>query len=42
MPSITRKRLAGLDYSKAENLCPQKMPIARLMARAIEKFTKNS
>jgi predicted aldo/keto reductase-like oxidoreductase len=41
LPIITRKRLASVDYSEAENLCPQKMPIARLMARAVEKFTKS-
>lgn len=40
IPSITRRRLAGFDYSKAEHLCPQKMPIAKLMGKAVEKFTK--
>ena len=39
IPNITRRRLAGFDYSKAEHLCPQKMPIAKLMEKAVEKFT---
>ncbi len=36
LPSMMRKRLASTDYVKAEQLCPQKMPIARLMHRAAE------
>jgi len=41
IPNTTRAQLTGINYSKAEYLCPQKMPIARLMNRAVEKFTKN-
>lgn len=41
LPPIMRKRLARIDYSKAEQLCPQKMPIARLMNRAVEIFCEN-
>jgi hypothetical protein len=39
LPPMTRKWLADIDYSKAEELCPQKMPIARLMHRAAEIFS---
>lgn len=41
LPPMMRKRLASIDYSKAEQLCPQKMPIARLMNRAVEIFSGN-
>lgn len=41
LPPLTRKRLASIDYSKAEQLCPQKLPIARLMNRAVEIFSGN-
>ena len=41
LPPMTRKRLASIDYSKAEQLCPQKLPIARLMNRAVEIFSGN-
>ena len=41
LPPMMRKRLACIDYSKAEQLCPQKMPIARLMNRAVEIFSRN-
>lgn len=40
IPNITRTQLTGVNYSKAENLCPQKMPITHLMNRAVEEFTK--
>lgn len=33
-----RKRLLYADYSKAERLCPQKMPISKLMQKASERF----
>jgi hypothetical protein len=31
-----RGRLAGMDYARVEGLCPQKMPIGRLIAHAVE------
>lgn len=40
IPNITRTQLTGVNYSKAENLCPQKMPITHLMNRAFEEFIK--
>ena len=39
MPEQVRKQLKRVDYAKAEQRCPQKMPIARLMARAVEKLS---
>ncbi|MFC1489142.1 aldo/keto reductase [Thermodesulfobacteriota bacterium] len=41
IPGKTRRRLARFDYSKAEDLCPQNMPIAKIMKKALEKFAKN-
>lgn len=38
LPHDTRRRIAGADYSKAEQRCPQKMPIARLMKSAVDKL----
>jgi hypothetical protein len=38
VPSTTRKRLANFDYSRAEHLCPQNIPIAKLMKKAVEKL----
>jgi predicted aldo/keto reductase-like oxidoreductase len=38
LPDNTRQRLAHIDYSKAEHLCPQKMPIAQIMKKAVELF----
>ena len=37
-PSI-RRQMAGLDYSMAEQKCPQKMPIGRLMKEAVEELS---
>jgi predicted aldo/keto reductase-like oxidoreductase len=37
-PSI-RRQMADLDYSLAEQRCPQKMPIERLMREAVEKLS---
>ena len=34
-----QKRLATTDYSKAESICPQKIPIAGFMQHAIETFS---
>lgn len=36
-PEVHR-RLAQTDYAAAERRCPQKMPVARLMQRALEDF----
>ena len=36
LPPAVRERLAGVDWSKAEQFCPQNLPIARLMQRARE------
>lgn len=41
IPIKIREHLSGVDYSKAEQLCPQKLPIAGLMNRAVETFTRN-
>jgi len=38
LPEQVRKRLPNMDYAKAEQRCPQKMPIARLMHRAADVF----
>jgi uncharacterized protein len=37
-PDVHR-RLAETDFSTAEHRCPQRMPVARLMQRALEDFT---
>ena len=39
LPSAMRKQLGDIDYARAEQLCPQKMPIARLIHRAVEKLS---
>lgn len=39
IPEPVRNRLADLDYSAAEHRCPQNMPIARLMAEAVEELS---
>ncbi len=39
LPERMRKRLVSIDYATAEQRCPQKMPIARLMRRAAEKLS---
>ncbi len=38
LPEQMREQLKRVDYARAEQRCPQKMPIARLMARAAEVF----
>lgn len=38
MPPDVRGKLAGVDYSVAEARCPQRMPIAKLMAEAVKKL----
>jgi hypothetical protein len=39
IPAGARDRLPTTDYSLAEARCPQRMPIARLMAEAVKKLT---
>lgn len=34
----TRNAISAIDYSRAEKLCPQKMPITGLMAEAARKL----
>ena len=41
LPLNMRRRLTIIDYSKAEQVCPQKMPIGRLMNRAVETLSGN-
>ena len=39
IPEINRQRLATTDYSRAESICPQKIPIAGYMQHAVETFS---
>ena len=39
IPEINRQRLATTDYSRAERICPQKIPIAGYMQHAVETFS---
>lgn len=39
LPFDTRKRILQVNYSKAEQCCPQKMPIAQLMRKAVAKLS---
>ena len=39
LPEISRRRLVDIDYSKAESICPQKIPIARFMQHAVETLS---
>ena len=41
IPADTRGRLAGLDFSNAEAVCPQNIPITRLMESAVTKLTRH-
>jgi len=36
LPSRIRMRMTTIDYTKAEAVCPQRMPIGRLMKEAVE------
>ena len=36
LPEAVRQRLAAVDYSRAEQACPQKLAIAQLMRQAME------
>jgi predicted aldo/keto reductase-like oxidoreductase len=38
LPSDTRKRILQINYSKAEQCCPQRMPIAQMMRKAVAKL----
>jgi predicted aldo/keto reductase-like oxidoreductase len=38
LPFDTRERIMQVNYSKAEQRCPQRMPIAHLMKRAVSKL----
>lgn len=38
LPDNVRAQIAETDFSKAERHCPQKMPIAKLMRKAVENF----
>jgi hypothetical protein len=38
IPAETRQRLLSVDYSIAESRCPNRMPIARLIADAVTKL----
>jgi hypothetical protein len=39
LPLDTRKRIMHVDYSTAEECCPQKIPIAQLMRKAVAKLS---
>ena len=39
IPETTRRQLTGVDYSGAEQVCPQKIPIAKIMEKTVESFT---
>ena len=39
LPVITRKQITLIDYSLAEQRCPQKMAIGKLMKEAAEEFS---
>jgi predicted aldo/keto reductase-like oxidoreductase len=38
LPIDTRKHISGINYSKAEQCCPQRMPIAKLMRLAAARL----
>jgi hypothetical protein len=38
LPLDTRKRIQQANYSKAEQCCPQRVPIAQLMRKAVAKM----
>jgi predicted aldo/keto reductase-like oxidoreductase len=40
IPADTRRRLTRINFSRAEALCPQKMPIGKLMVKAFETLNK--
>jgi len=36
IPADTRRRLTRINFSRAEALCPQKMPIGKLIEKAFK------
>ncbi len=38
IPANVRQRLLTVDYAAAETLCPQRMPIAKMMTQAVQKL----
>jgi len=36
LPAATRARLTQLDYSAAEHVCPNRLPIGRMMREAAQ------
>jgi predicted aldo/keto reductase-like oxidoreductase len=38
LPGKVRKNLLGIDYSVAETRCPQRLPIGKFIAEAVEKL----
>jgi uncharacterized protein len=40
IPLEIRARINSSDYSSAEKICPQKMPIGQLMKEACDQFNK--
>ena len=38
IPAQVRNNLLNIDYSLAEKLCPQKLPIAKIISQAVEKL----
>lgn len=38
MPGSARKSLASLDFSRAESVCPNRLPIGRLMREAVQEL----
>ena len=39
LPEFSRRRLADIDYSGAESVCPQNIPIGRFMQFAVDTFS---
>lgn len=39
IPAEIRNKISNSDYSKAEKICPHKMPIAQLMKEASKEFS---
>ena len=39
LPLETRKRITQVNYAKAEQCCPQKVPIAKLMRKAVARLS---
>ncbi len=40
IPAADRRRLASMDFSEAERICPQNIPIASFMKDAVEIFSE--